>query len=725
MRLSLPLVCFFWAIKLVAVFPQTQFNIDSTQQQEIPEVTVVSKKDRLFSGVPGSVFLLNAAQLTRIAPLTGNEVFKKIPGVHVVDEEGLGLRANIGIRGLDPDRSSSVLILEDGIPVQLNPYGEPELYYTPSIDRMSAIEILKGSGQIMFGPRTIGGVINYITADPPQQPETNVTLRGGSGGFLGTQLGYGNTYGNIGIRLQYDHKRADKIGVTGIETHDFNAKLRLILGAKSSLMLKMQWYDEWTNATYLGLNQSMYDQKDYYPNMAPDDQLNVRRYALSTTHKYLIHKRLKLITTGYTYTTDRNWRRQTFSVNPSAPLLTGVVWGDSSIANGAVYMQSQSLHRNRSFRVAGVESHLVWTYNIQKMANQLDVGVRFLREGAMEQELLGSSPQAIAGVLVRNEKRPGSAMSGYVQNKFGLTDRLAVTAGIRLEDYHFERGVYLYKTVSNVYRDTIIAASSHIRALIPGLGLVFQGGKNVVFFLGVHKGIAPPAIKNSVSATGEVFALDTQDSWNYELGTRFNYQKGMAGEFTLFYLDFGKQVIAISESSGGTGSGFSNAGATRHAGLETSFKVDFGTLFEWKYLDYLQSSATFSRATYASDRFVGPKKTNVRENLLPYAPLWMVTQTMGFTLPAHVEIQLSGNYVAPQFTDELNTQLPSADGRSGLIEAYFAADAVVRWGIPAWKSIFTASVKNLTDARYIVSRRPQGIKMGIPRTLIFGITSVF
>jgi Fe(3+) dicitrate transport protein len=722
MRLSGLLL--FCIIRIGSVFSQSQMNTDSTRQQEIPEVTVLTKKDRWLSGVPGSAFYLPTEQLTRMAPLSGNEVLKQIPGVHVADEEGLGLRANIGIRGLDPDRSTSVLILEDGIPVQLNPYGEPELYYTPSMDRMSAIEMVKGSGQIMFGPRTIGGVINYITADPPAQPETKVALRGGSGGFLAAQLGYGSTYGNIGIRLQYDHKRADKIGVTAVETHDFTAKLRFVLGEKSSVGLKIQLYDEWSNATYLGINQSMFERKDYYSIMAPDDQLNVRRYAISTTHKYLINKNLKLITSGYTYTTDRNWRRQLFSGNPSAPLLTGVVWGDSSTANGAVYMQSQTLHRNRSFTVGGVESHLVWTYNINKMTHQLDAGVRYLSEGVVEQELLGSSPRAIAGVLVRNEKRPGYAMSGFLQNKFVLTDRWSVTAGVRLEDYHFERGVYLYKSVSNAYRDTIIKASSHIQALIPGVGLVFQGGKNVVFFAGVHKGIAPPAIKNSVSATGEVFPLDTQESWNYELGTRFNNRRGVEGELAFFYLDFDKQVIAISESSGGTGSGFANAGATRHTGLETSFKVDFGKIFDWKYQYYLQSGATYSYATYASARFVGPEKTNILGNMLPYAPRWMATQTMGFIIPTRFEVQVVGNYVSQQFTDERNSVVPGADGRTGLMKGYFVADAVLRYGIPTWKSTITVSVKNLTDARYIASRRPQGIKMAVPRIIVVGMTCV-
>ena len=50
-------------------------------------------------------------------------------------------------------------------PVALAPYGEPEMYYSPPIDRMSRIEIIKGSGSILFGPQTIGGVVRWVVAE--------------------------------------------------------------------------------------------------------------------------------------------------------------------------------------------------------------------------------------------------------------------------------------------------------------------------------------------------------------------------------------------------------------------------------------------------------------------------------------------------------------------------------------------------------------------------------
>ena len=698
---------------------------DTLRQIEVPEVTIIAQKDQILSGVPGSASYVKPADLRRVVPISGNEIFRKLPGIHVVDEEGIGLRANIGIRGLDPDRSANVLVLEDGIPVQLNPYGEPELYYTPSMDRMSALEVVKGSGQIMFGPRTIGGVVNYITADAPLSPETRVDLRGGSGGFFGAQLGYGTTVGNTGMTVLYQYKRADKIGVTGFDVHDLNAKFRFALSAKSMLGLKLQIYDETSNANYIGLTQPMFDRGEYYPVMAPDDRLKVRRYALSGTHKYFISKDLKLTSAGYFYTISRDWRRQSFTTNPLAPNQTGAIWGDESIPGGAIFMLSETLHRNRAFNVGGAETKLTWDYRLGQQKSQLDAGVRVLSEKAQEQEVLGKRPDAESGALVRDEVRPGVALSGFIQNKFALSKQLSITAGLRVEDYHFERSVFLYKTSSGAYRDTNITAPSHVSALIPGIGFNYNFSNKATLFGGLHKGFAPPVIKNSVSVSGEVFPLDAQESWNYELGVRSVLSESVEGELTGFYLDFNKQVIPVSESSGGSGSGFTNAGRTKHVGAEAALMIDFGKLLGSEYSIFWRGNATYAQATYNSDRFVGVDKTNLKGNRLPYAPEWLHTQTIGFIAPWNLEIQVSSTHVSKQFSNNLNTTTASPDGRMGEIPAYYIADASVRYHIPHWKMSVYASAKNLTNERYIATRRPQGIKAGIAQMFVAGVEKKF
>ncbi|MBL7825373.1 MAG: TonB-dependent receptor [Saprospiraceae bacterium] len=697
---------------------------DSTMLVEGPSIVIIAQKDRLLSGVPGSASYIKPLEMKRILPLTGNEVFRKIPGVNVVEEEGLGLRTNIGIRGLDPDRSSNVLVLEDGIPVQLNPYGEPEMYYSPSIDRMTAVEVVKGSGQILFGPRTIGGVINYITADPGAKPEGRVAVKGGSGGYFSTMAQYGATKGNTGFIGNLLYKRADQIGVTGFDILDFNTKINWTTGDKSSISLKFQLYDESSNSTYLGLTQNMFDRNQYFVQMAPDDVLNVKRAALAISHKYFITKNLKLRTTAYGYSIVRNWRRQNFSSNPNAANQTGIVWGDPGISNGAVYMLNDASWRNRSFEVGGLESKLSWEFKIGNRVQQLEAGARLLHEQAHEQELKGNSPTALSGILTTDELRPGRAVSGFVQQKFNLSPKLSVTTGARVEHYSFDRQIQIYKS-GNIYRDTNILANNVVSALIPGVGINYAFQQKWSFYGGIHKGFAPPLIKNSISNTGEVFPLDEQESINYEAGIRASPHTGLDFEVGGFLLDFKKQVIPVSESSGSGGSGFANGGRTQHAGIEMAFKVDLGVLLHTSYSIYWEANATYAKSEFAADRFLGQEKVNVRGNVLPYAPQFLSTQTLGFSNFKGFEVQITGNYVSDQFTNQLNTKEASADGRSGIIDAYFLMDGTCRYSFKKPSISFFASIKNLTDARYIASRRPTGIKIGIPRTWIMGVEWVF
>ncbi|MFZ9943202.1 MAG: TonB-dependent receptor plug domain-containing protein, partial [Bacteroidia bacterium] len=150
----------------------------------MPSVEILGNKGGSIKDIPGSLTRIEPYEIQRLQSVSGNEVMRQSPGIHVVDEEGLGLRTNIGIRGLDPDRSRTVLMLEDGVPVALGPYGEPEMYYTPAIERMDAVEILKGSGSLLYGPQTIGGVINYRTMDPPEKLAGVIRSTTGPGGYF-------------------------------------------------------------------------------------------------------------------------------------------------------------------------------------------------------------------------------------------------------------------------------------------------------------------------------------------------------------------------------------------------------------------------------------------------------------------------------------------------------------------------------------------------------------
>lgn len=70
----------------------------------------------------------------------------------------------------------------------------------------------------------------------------------------------------------------------------------------------------------------------------------------------------------------------------------------------------------------------------------------------------------------------------------------------------------------------------------------------------------------------------------------------------------------------------------------------------------------------------------------------------------------------------LNRDTPTADGQEGSLPATTLIDLNLSW-IPPMSNRVTvsAAVKNLTDERYIASRRPQGIRVGLPRFVTAGI----
>lgn len=696
---------------------------------EMPQVTIIASKDRVFSRVPGSVTYLDAKEIQAVNPLSGNEVLRRSPGVHVVDEEGLGMRVNIGIRGLDPDRSRSVLVLEDGIPVALAPYGEPEMYYTPVMDRMSGVEILKGSGQILFGPQTIGGVINYITANPPQEEEGSIYVQGGQGGLFSALMNYGNTFGNTGIQASLLRKRADNIGPTEFDITDFNTKFLFNLNEKSELGMKLGIYNESSNATYIGINQVMFDRgsSEDFVRLAPDDRLDVRRYSLSFSHKYRFNKNVRLNTIAYGYTTTRNWSRQDFNVNnantpPSN--WTGVVWGDVEIPGGAIFMRNSTGNRDRQFEVAGIEPRLEVDYKVLDLKNELIIGARYLYERAFEQRVNGTRAGVKSGDLVEDEVRTGYALAAYIQNKINVSSNLDLNAGLRFENFDYERDIRRRSFPGVGVRDTVLVSGNEINTLIPGIGFNYRPMQTLNVFGGIHKGYAPPRTKDAITSLGDVLDLEAEQSVNYELGLRAEPVKWLFLEATSFVMNFSNQIIPVSESSGGIGFGLVNGGATLNRGVETALVMDLSHLFGFNKTRLVYDvNATFLRATFSEDRF--QNDVNIKGNRTPYAPDWFINSALTFETSSGLGLRLVGNFIGKQFSDELNTIEPSADGRIGIIPAYKVFDAMVFYRIQKWNSRFNLSIKNLTDERYIASRRPQGIRVGIPRLITVGYQFTF
>ncbi|MEO7659873.1 MAG: TonB-dependent receptor [Pyrinomonadaceae bacterium] len=684
----------------------------------VNQVDVIGTDSDAIAEIPGSVALISRNELRRSHPIDANEVLRRVTGVHVREDSGpVGLRLNIGIRGLNPDRSRQILVLEDGIPLAIAPYGEPELYYSPPINRMQRVEILKGSGSILYGPQTIGGVINFITSDPPQRAGGSFELIGGQRDYLNFKTNYGGTIGKLGafgsfLRKQGDGFRSLYFGVT-----DFTGKLYYALTDRQTIGAKLSLYSENSNSTYLGLSQPQFE-RDPNGNSVPGDLLSVRRYFGSVNHQYVIDSKSVLNTTAYAYNTVRNWRRQDFDRSRVAGRNYIGVEGDETIPGGAIFLRNSTGNRNREFNVAGLESRFTREYSIGGNRSNFTGGAHYVYEKAFDDFIVGSTATSSTGVLRDSETRPARGVSAFAQNRFTIGKRFTVTPGLRYENYSYKRNITRAR-VNGLATDVDLRGEDNVSALIPGIGFTFQPIDRLTLFAGAHRGFAPPRVKDAVSNSGVSIQLDAELSWNYEAGARYSTNRGFSAEATFFELDFENQIIPDSQSGGAT-STLTNAGETLHRGFELQTGLDFGRLFKMRHgLTADLRHTRLSIARFENGIFGG--------NRLPYAPKKVTSFITGYRHPRGFGTQYDVTFVSSQFADNNETIAPSANGEIGLIPSYtlhnISFDYERRFERFSISPFVT--VKNLTNRVYISSRAPQGIQPGLFRQANIGLRVQF
>lgn len=687
----------------------------------VEEVTVsashLAGTPETLKRIPGSVDIIDRETLRTSRVFNFSEALRKVGGVNVRDEEGFGLRPNIGIRGLNPTRSAKVLLLEDGIPFTYAPYGDNSSYYHPPIERFETIEVVKGSGQVLYGPVTVGGVVNYITPSPPAKPNGSLTLLGGNRNYFDGNINYGGTWGGTGVLLNFMRKQGEGSREnlrSGL--NDVNLKIVQVLTQRQTLTVKGNYYGEDSNVTYSGLREDEY-RANPRQNPFRNDFFFGDRYGASLAHSYLLRNDVILNTTLYGSSFKRHWWRQSSNSaqrpNDSAdPACGGMANLNTTCGNEG---------RLRQYTNWGIEPRLRFSNRWLGVRSETDFGFRMHFENQDRQQQNGATPLARSGVLVENNERKNEAYSTFIQNRF-LIGNLTITPGIRVERVRFERTNRLANGGLGVTGQT------NLTQLVPGLGVAYNVGAKSTLFAGVHRGFAPPRTEDVINnSTGGAIDLDPELSWNYEVGMRSLLHPGVRFETTYFRMDYENQIVPAS-LAGGVGSTLTNGGQTLHQGIEMTSRLDTGTLLQSAHNVYFRVAYTYiPTAEFRGRRFSsvsGFGNVSITGNRLPYAPENLLNATVGYSHPRGFNAMLESVSADRQFGDDLNTVQPSADGQRGLIPGYMVWNATVNYQVESWKTNFFFTVKNLTDRLYIVDRS-RGILPSMPRLLQAGLTFRF
>lgn len=699
--------------------PPEQASPEKAPPEKPPpiDVQVIGSSDDALQKIPGSGAIITAPAVAKAQPLNTGELVRRVSGVRVLEEEGSGLRLNIGVRGLDPTRSRRVLLLEDGVPVAINPYGEPDAYYSTPVERIRAIEVVKGSGSILFGPQSVGGVVNFLTLSAPG--EATVTLDAQLGERLHRRglVRYGDTIGDVRFVAQAMYKGSEGIRDMGFDAVDAFGKVSFPTSQRGEATLKVSVYNEVSNATYVGLTQPMFAADPRQPTLAPDDRFDVRRYDVSLVHEHHFSAGTKLRTMLFGYVTDRVWRRQRFDRGQSPDVEYARIAGDPAQLGGAIFFRDASLINDRKYDVLGVEPVLEHRFETMGIRHTLTAGARYLTEGARRRQYFTQAAKSDSGELVRDEQTRTHAFAAYAQDRIAFRDWLLVTPGVRLEHARLARHLGRDGAPS----DIDVSGDSAVTSVLPGMGIVI-GTPKLNGYAGFFQGFAPPRVAAAISPSGTDRELGAERSYNYEAGVRASPWRWVKAEATFFLMNFENQLVSGS-LAGGDETELVNGGSTRHIGGEASVSLRIGKAARWPFDIDLTGQYTYSRATFTGDPDAPPVPGQVRYvgNLLPYAPQHSASAVLDFDHPVGAGAQIAWTFAGDQFTDDANSVEPDATGRVGLIPAYSTLDLGLRYTHAKTGLTASLTVKNLLDQAVIVSRRPDGIFTGGFRQIIGGI----
>jgi len=687
--------------------------------------------------LPGSSFVLSRDDLQARNPFSIIETIREIPGLHVVGEDVAGTHLNIGLRGLNSRRSSRTLLLEDGAPtIFFAPYGDPSAHYSTPLDRVDRIEVLKGSGQILYGPQTMGGMINFVTRPVPTDgTRGSIKISGGNRGYYDGHFSVGSGTENGGLMIDVLKKQGDGIRREhGFDLQDVALKGMYKIGSNQRITGKYSNFQEDSRFSETGLTAAEYRANPLGADGTLAD-LRQERFTMKRDMAQLIHEldlneKAKLSTQLYYTKTNRQSRRfREFELEDGPP---------------ATYELSSTQHaiRPRTYQTYGIEPKLQLRHSSFGVENETVVGFRY-HEERIDRKKYTFDPNVGFAAAAEEEERLKvnvKAMAAYAQNTF-LTGDWAVTPGVRFERITYDKGLY-----SGAGFGDLDSSLKHSKSLaLPGLGVAWNGLSSTTVFAGVHKGFAPPRPDRDIGDTGLV-PTRPETSITSEIGVRSSALKSGSVEATLFNMDISDLVV----QSDGI---FRNAGRAQHTGIELAGRLNSGELlFDQRNNVFVSVSYTnlFTAKFKDSGTVAGEGEdgygTYAAGNRLPYAPKHMLTLNLSYERPdgwrgriglTHLSRQFGNaqNYTgtSPEgYVDGVNNGDPTnlavqdddSQGLFGEIPALTLANASLSYSPLGEKTTWFATVENLTDKRYF-NARTNGLQPGRPRMVFVGVRYSF
>lgn len=701
------------AITLALTSTTTSAEEVATTTADATEVIQIIGDKQAARTVAGSSAVVAPEQLEVEVNTDINQVLKTVPGVYIREEDGQGLRPNIGIRAAAGGRSSKVTLLEDGVMIAPAPYSNPAAYYFPEAYRMHTIEVLKGAPLLRYGPQTTGGVINLVTTPIPQQRQGQVTLRMGENNSRDIHAYYGGTEGAWGWLIDTVQRDSDGFKEidrsnrdAGHDIEDYLVKLRWS-GVNQSLTAKAQYSEQVSNETYAGLTDVDFARN---PNrrygLTAIDQMDNQHTGLSLTYEADLADNLNLSVVGYRNEYKRDW----FKGSPSS-LINAANAGDTeaqAILDGTRDVQDlEYTHNNRAYESYGIEARIQSSWG----DHQVEVGVRDHSDRMDRFQPVEVYDQVNGSLVYQETIQPtggdnrlegADAMAFWLADAWQATANLKVQATLRYEDVDTFREQFASVDRS----DAPSARSSTAQEWLPGLSFTYDLNDSVQLLAGVHRGFAP--LGGGATETDE-----PETSTNYEFGARYQAQSLFA-EAIFFRSDFNNQAESCSVASPCSNGATSGSYVTGEA-LVQGIELQLGN--EWQ-LEGARLPVSFNYTYTSAEISEDNALTGVQDgDTLADIPEQIFSAQIGLLLDNGWD-----NHAVVKYMDETCVSVGCQRDASAFAttESLFTVDWISRYPLSAQTTVFL-KVENIFDEQVIISRIPYGARPNKPQTVSIGL----
>jgi Fe(3+) dicitrate transport protein len=708
---------------------------DSVPQDttELIEVNIIQKKNTYFlPKIYGT--LIYAGKKTEIihldqtfADLSSNnarQVFAKVPGIAIWENDGSGIQTSIAARGLSPNRSWEFNMRQNGYDISSEAFGYPETYFTPPTEALEKIEIIRGAGSLQYGPQ-LGGLVNYVTkksiSNKPFSFESNQTI--GSYGMLNTYNGIGGLYKKWSY-YGYIHYRT---GDGWRENSHFRTRT-------AAFTLSYQFDKNWNiRAEYTNMNNL-----NQQAGGLSDEQFQ-NESRMSFRSRNWMSTPWNLACVSVNYQTDKKLNASlkvfgTLGERNSVGFLKGITTADTLNEILGTFNPRQ-VDRDAYLNL-GAELRVMYNYTLFNQTQSLTWGAR-VYEGNTQRRQQGIGTVGSEFNLDLSDSTQGKLWGKelqlttknaaiYLEHLVQLGNRLTITPGFRFE--------YI-RTLADGYISPLSSAKRvdddrSRRLFLMGLGLQFTATKTSNLYANVSQGYRPATFSEQLpSGTTETVDPNLKDAQgiNADFGFRGSLREYLRFDIGAFAMTYENRIGSILVD----GNPYkTNIGSSRSIGIESFVELDLlQLLMKNKQYGSLQIFVNYAfidakYTTWNNPAIANDPLLDIKGNHVEYAPRHTLRSGISYVRRALV-FSAQTNFIDEVFTDAANTELPNATATVGKIAAYFVADCSMQY---RFNSAYSAKigVNNLTNEVYSTRRSTgypgPGLLPGNGRTFYFTLS---